>query len=123
MNSHVFPDGFKNICHRCSGRGRLNQYSHIQNGVCFACNGRGEYFNSAQARKIPSKLGGWYHIDLGRVKFEFKAVSLEQAKSKMKDMINRKRNNKQYEHINWANPILNSGRKRSNYHPIPQKTF
>lgn len=123
MNSDVFPEGFKYACHRCSGSGYLPQYSHIQSGVCFACNGQGKYVNEAHKKEFGSRSNSWYHINLGCVEFEFKAISGKQAESKMKNIINIKRKLKQYEHINWANPILNSGRKSSNYHPTPQKTF
>ena len=27
----------QSICPRCNGTGRLPQYNHIQNGVCFKC--------------------------------------------------------------------------------------
>jgi hypothetical protein len=29
-------------CHRCGGRGRLDHYRHVANGVCFACDGSGK---------------------------------------------------------------------------------
>ncbi len=34
-------------CPRCSGRGYLPQYKHVQGGVCFRCGGDGEH-NSYQ---------------------------------------------------------------------------
>ena len=29
-------------CNRCSGHGRIAQYSHKRGGVCFKCNGSGK---------------------------------------------------------------------------------
>ncbi len=31
------------ICNRCSGKGIINVYRHIQNGQCFACGGSGHF--------------------------------------------------------------------------------
>ena len=30
------------LCDRCVGRGRLSQYNHVENGVCFKCHGEGK---------------------------------------------------------------------------------
>ncbi|WP_159950879.1 HNH endonuclease [Polaribacter septentrionalilitoris] len=32
-------DTYKKKCYRCGGIGYISQYSHVQNGICFACNG------------------------------------------------------------------------------------
>lgn len=29
-------------CDRCAGRGRLLQYNHVDNGICFKCHGEGK---------------------------------------------------------------------------------
>lgn len=31
----------KTVCDRCMGKKRLPHYSHVENGVCFACKGTG----------------------------------------------------------------------------------
>ena len=30
-----------NKCNRCKGEGYITEFKHIQNGICFACNGSG----------------------------------------------------------------------------------
>ena len=34
-----------NICTRCNGSGKLSQFKHVENGVCFKCKGQ-RYFSS-----------------------------------------------------------------------------
>lgn len=31
----------RNVCPKCDGRGYIQEYGHIANGVCFKCNGSG----------------------------------------------------------------------------------
>ena len=31
----------KNICPRCSGRGKIGKYNHVESGICFECHGAG----------------------------------------------------------------------------------
>lgn len=33
--------GYKDICDRCGGSGYLPQYSHVEGGICFKCQGEG----------------------------------------------------------------------------------
>lgn len=37
-------------CQRCSGKGNINAYAHVQGGVCFRCNGTGKV-NAPRAYK------------------------------------------------------------------------
>jgi len=111
MSSLTFLEEFKYTCRRCGGRGRLPQYNHIQNGICFSCNGRGTYVNEAHKKECGSRADNWYHIDLGCVEFEFRAINFKQAETKMKEVIKIKRKLKKYEHMVWSKPTLNLGRK------------
>lgn len=56
-------------CPRCSGRGYLPQYKHVQGGVCFRCGGDGEH-NSYQEENFDyenlcsaNELSGWGDVD------------------------------------------------------------
>lgn len=41
------------MCNKCSGRGFIEMYKHVQEGVCFSCNGTGQYtFNGSYSRPI-----------------------------------------------------------------------
>lgn len=33
----------KSICVKCGGNGSIAAFAHINNGICYACNGSGEY--------------------------------------------------------------------------------
>lgn len=37
----------KSYCVKCGGKGRIPAFSHIENGICFACNGSGEFSHPA----------------------------------------------------------------------------
>jgi DnaJ-class molecular chaperone len=34
----------KKPCKRCGGTGKLKQYTHVKNGKCFECNGKGSIY-------------------------------------------------------------------------------
>jgi len=41
-------------CQKCNGRGTIGHYSHVEAGICFACNGTGEVARvKKSAVKIP----------------------------------------------------------------------
>ena len=41
FNAPVAKRQLGSPCSRCSGKGRLTSFTHIQGGLCFACNGSG----------------------------------------------------------------------------------
>lgn len=45
VNTNVIYNNNRVICSRCRGSGRISRYNHIENGVCFACNGTGYVFS------------------------------------------------------------------------------
>src|SRR5882724_9919305 len=49
----ILPHGtVRRVCQRCSGVGRLREFGHVFEGVCFACGGvgvQGNAFESAEA--------------------------------------------------------------------------
>ena len=38
---YSFKSNDSKVCPRCSGKGYINSYQHIQNGICFLCHGTG----------------------------------------------------------------------------------
>jgi len=50
-------------CYKCGGTGYIEEYSHIRNGICFACNGQGwdnddtEELNRQQNESIAEDYG------------------------------------------------------------------
>ena len=43
-------------CPKCDGKGRIAQYSHVINGVCFRCQGTGQVtVSEAQAKRMEAK--------------------------------------------------------------------
>jgi len=41
-NNTIPSDLKENTCPRCGGLGKIEVYSHINNGICFECNGTGQ---------------------------------------------------------------------------------
>jgi len=39
LNEYGFPKGVLKPCERCYGAGYIPKYSHVENGICFKCNG------------------------------------------------------------------------------------
>jgi len=73
-------------CRKCLGKGRIHGYSHILNGVCFACDGKG--YQTVKANYKPSAMYSvkiyFDHIDgIGTV-FGLRARSEAEAKRKAK---------------------------------------
>lgn len=46
INGNLLNDDQYSLCTRCGGEGYLPEYSHVQNGICFKCNGNRIYNNS-----------------------------------------------------------------------------
>lgn len=47
-------------CDKCSGSGRINGFGHIQNGLCFRCNGSGGFdVSAAQHAADVAAAGEW----------------------------------------------------------------
>lgn len=53
------------ICWHCHGTGELKHFSHIANGVCFACKGRGWQYspNGLRSSKPRAERKKWRKVD------------------------------------------------------------
>jgi DnaJ-class molecular chaperone len=47
-------------CTNCSGTGRVNHFAHIDNGICYACNGTGKV--KANAENAGTNMNAAHHI-------------------------------------------------------------
>lgn len=72
------------VCSRCAGRGRLEQYGQVMNGVCYQCKGTGKQFTRPRAATpkwavfwLDEQLGQW--LRFYSVLAKTKAEALSQA--------------------------------------------
>lgn len=47
---------YKVTCVKCDGKGVLPMYSHVENGICFSCQGNGDFlFDDYQLKRYRAK--------------------------------------------------------------------
>ena len=52
INDILYTTNKFNLCPKCFGEGYILEFSHVQNGVCFMCSGKGVFTRSNLTNKL-----------------------------------------------------------------------